>query len=230
MKTAFYLLLIILFPSQFKAISQVEPNQAYIDKHCRKIKQLPDDSFYNGFITRHGANNKTRIYLKKGSFNRDSYVFIITRDSDSRQVVLTPKDIDGYSVNGNEFIKCTSIKGSVISYFFIRLVERGRIMLYEKESTPNDYEFAYYLYPPGYKLFYITPYTGNIQDMYKEGNLLASSDHLLDIKTNGIDEKFKKGFSILVKDCPELVNKILSGFYGINDIRKIIKEYNSRFM
>jgi len=59
--------------------------------------------------------------------------------------------------------------------------------------------------------------------------LLASVDHLMEPSTQMIEEKFKKSFSELLKDCPLVVNKIQSGFYGINNIRQIIKEYNSRF-
>jgi hypothetical protein len=227
MKTAFCLLIIILCPCQFRAISQVDPNQQYIDRKVKQLKYLREFDFCDGFILKQGVQYKTKIYLKRKNISKDMYLFIIVSDTAGNQTILSPKDIDAYSVNGNEFIKYTASKDKVVSCFFIRLVEKGKITLYEKEPTPNDYEFAYYLFPRGNKLLYITPFTGNIQDMYKEGNLLASSDHLMETKTNRNDEKFKMSFSKLVSDCPELVNKILSGFYGINDIRKIIKEYNS---
>ena len=40
------------------------------------------------------------------------------------------------------------------------------------------------------------------------------------------EEQFKKVFAEYLKDCEGVHNKILSGFYGINDLEAIIREYN----
>jgi hypothetical protein len=226
MRLNFLLTGALLLVINFVALSQKEPNQDYIDKQIKKIKKPDNSDFLEGYFMKGVTQTKCKIYLKKGKISKNSFLFIITGDSDSKQLCYSAKDIDGYSVNGNKFRKCVSYKAGVVSYFFIRLVENGKITLYEKESTPNDFEFAYYLSPPGNKMYYIAPFTGNILDLYKEGQLLASSDRLLGIQTNKIDERFKAGFSKLLQDCPPVVNKILSGFYGINDIEKIIREYN----
>jgi hypothetical protein len=220
------LTLMFLFGINFTTISQKEPNQDYIDKQIKNIKKYDNSDFVEGYFIKGVIQTKCKIYLKKGKISKNSFLFIITRDSDSKQACYSAKDIDGYSVNSKEFRKCVSYKAGVASYFFIRLVENGRITLYEKEATPNDFEYAYYLSPPGNKMYYIAPFTGNILDIYKDGQILASPDHLLETQTNKVDERFKAGFSKLLKDCPPVVNKIMSGFYGIYDIEKIIREYN----
>lgn len=52
---------------------------------------------------------------------------------------------------------------------------------------------------------------------------------MLIIKSNEIDELFKKIAEIYFKDCHKVVNMVSSGFLTINDIPAVVQEYNDCF-
>ena len=77
------------------------------------------------------------------------------------------------------------------------------------------------------RIYSIEPFTENIFDEYRlEGHVANNQENLFGTKTKNLDEKFKYCFSIILKDCPNVVNLIKSGYYGINDIETIIETYN----
>lgn len=138
-------------------------------------------------------------------------------------VTYSAEDIEGYVVKGESFRQFNTKTGSI----FIRLVKSGRINLYEKAPTPNNQEFTYYLLTATNKIYSIEPLTENIFNEYRlEGHVVNNQQNLFATKTKNLDEKFKYCFSVILADCPNVVNLIKSGYYGINDIESIIEAYN----
>jgi hypothetical protein len=79
---------------------------------------------------------------------------------------------------------------------------------------------------PGNRFYAIAPFTESCSNLFQGETRSSETENIIDIKSSLIDEVFKDGFSMLLKDCPEVVNKVKSGFYGMSDVEKIIHEYN----
>ena len=200
-------------------------NQVFVNTTTAKIKSIDNNRFEEGYIIRSGDTIRCRIYLPKHKLNEDNYVYIIARLSDDKNYILTPKDISGYGLNNIAMIAHRSIVSADTSYFFIKQIEKGGITLYDRVEIPSDHEFTYYLKKTGdNSLLYFAPNKKSdvyLQERYNKNGEMVS-------KYSGPNvEQFKKVFAEYLKDCEAIHNKILSGFYGINDLETIIREYNS---
>ena len=171
-----------------------------------------------------GDTIRCRVYLVKHKLNEDNYIYIIARLSDDKNYVFTPKDISAYGVTNVTMIAHRSITSVDTSYFFIKQIEKGFVALYSRVEIPSDNEFIYYFKKPqDDRLLFLAPNKKSdtyIQERYDKNDQMVS-------KYSGPDqEQFKKVFAEYLKDCEGIHNKILSGFYGINDLETIIREYN----
>ena len=199
-------------------------NQEYINTQTAKIKNLDSNSLVAGFIIRSGDTVHCKIYLPKRKINYDEYLYIIANISGDSYYIFTPKDISGYSADGISMTAHRSIVSGDTSYFFIKLIEKGTIALYDRIEIPSDNEYLYYFKRSEDKdLMFLAP--NKQSDFYMEehgmyGTRTAS-------KYNGPDEKtFRTAFAEYLKDCESVRAKISSKFYTVNDIETIIKEYN----
>ena len=201
-------------------------NQLYINKITKNISKLDSNYFTNGLIINDTGTIKCKIFLKKNKLNADLYLYILAKFDDNKAVqVLTGKDIKGFIIQGITFLSHCSNSKTVKSYSFIKLLVKGKIILFEREGIPSNTDFTY-LFKKSYEenLSIITPFADNI--LYY--NEVTSNDgaHYFSIATNKIDEKFKVAFKAYFSDCPQVVNKILSGFYSVGHFKTIVEEYN----
>lgn len=189
-----------------------------------KIKSIDTSYFQNGYVIKTGDTIRCRIYLAKHKLYEDNYVYIIARLSDDKNYVFTPKDISAYGVNNITMIAHRSITSVDTSYFFIKQIEKGNVTLYSRVEIPSDHEFVYYFKKPDSNgLLFFAPNKKSdtyLQERYNKYGEMVSK------YTGPNVEQFKKVFAEYLKDCEGVHNKILSGFYGINDLETIIREYN----
>jgi len=121
-------------------------DQAYINAQTAKIKSPDNSSFEDGFIFRNSDTVKCRIYFPAHKFNNDFYLYVIVKLSNDSSYVYTPKDIAGYSVRNFTMIAHRSVKSVDTSFFFIRLIEKGKITLYDRGKIPSNNQYNYYFY------------------------------------------------------------------------------------
>jgi hypothetical protein len=81
----------------------------------------------------------------------------------------------------------------------------------------------YLKFPNEKKFHVINPFEKNI-NIEESDN--SKGNPMLHIKSNEIDELFKKFAEFYFKDCQKVVNMVNSGFYTINDIPAVVQEYN----
>ena len=117
-----------------------------------------------------------------------------------------------------------SIASVDTSYFFIKQIEKGNVTLYSRAEIPSDNEFTYYFKKTADKeLAFFSPYKKS--DFYMPETSSKNTEMISKYSVPN-EEQFKKVFAEYLKDCEGVHNKILSGFYGINDLEAIIREYN----
>jgi hypothetical protein len=228
----FYLLLAHSISAQNAALinyhtdcNKGDLNQVYTNTVKAKIKSLDNTYFEDGYIVRSGDTIKCKIYLPKHKINDDNYVYIIAKLSRDSNFIYSSKDINGYGVNGVVMRAHCSVVSGDTNYFFIKLIEKGRITVYNRAEIPSDKELMYYFQKAGENnLLYLAPNKKNdiyLQERDRYNDPLVS-------KYKGTDEEqFRTVFAEYLKDCETIRNKILSKFYTINDIPAIIKDYNA---
>jgi hypothetical protein len=178
----------------------------------------------NGFVVRNGDTINCTIYLPQGGINDDCYLYVRAKNKKDSNVLYTPKDIDCYFAMGVLMISHASVSGSDTSYFFMKQLVSGKVMLYQKVSIPSNTEFRYYFRKLGSNDFlFFTPYQKSVmylQESFKSGGMVSKYN-------SQNDEQFLKTFAEYLKECPGVHNKLLTGFYTTNDIESIIRDYNS---
>lgn len=186
-------------------------------------KVLKNAVFGHGYIYRNADSVPAEILVYKWKQKSRAYQYCIVKQPDDSIRVCSPKEIDGYSINNEKYIKHISDGQS----FFIQLVRSGRITLYRRGGIPFDIRFLYYLKVPGEKdLLVICPHENDV-------SLTDSKDSrdspMMIYKSSDAGEKFKTFVSIYLKDCKQILDKVNSGFYTINDIPAVVGEYNDWF-
>jgi len=240
MKTKFLFLLMLYFglglvvPAQnsaklvnyhIDAYNKRDVNQQYINTQTSKITTLESNYFEDGFIIRNFDTIRCKIYLPKSKFNDDLYLYIIVRFSGDSDYVYTPKDISGYAVRNITMRAHRSLISGDTTFFFIRLIENGRVTLYDRGRIPSSNEYTYYLNRQGDKnLLIFSP--NKESDFFMQESYAYSTSPMIS-KYRGQNEKeFSIAFSEYLKDCEGIRNKIASKFYTVKDMETIIREYN----
>jgi hypothetical protein len=199
-------------------------NQAYINSETSAIKTLNDSYFEVGYVLKGSDTLACEIYLPKHKMNDDFFLFIIARMPNDSNYVFSPKDISGYTVNGMTMRAHRSAVSGDTNYFFIKMIEKGDITLYERTAVPSDNEYMYYFEKQGTnELQYIAPYKENIAyrlETYSKNSPMLS-------KYNNVDEALlKAALSEYLKDCKTICHKLTSNFYTVDDVKTIIRDYN----
>lgn len=181
---------------------------------------LKRSRFEKGFIFHKNDSVEASILVYHRRFQKYAFQYCIVKEPNDSIVLYTPKEISGYSVNNEKFIKHAS--GG--KQFFIQHRVTGKVTLYSRDKIPSDNRFLFYLKFPNEKEFHvISPFENDI-------NLAESKDSggnpMMLIKSNEREELFKKFAEIYFKDCQKVVNMVNSGFYTINDIPAVVQEYN----
>ena len=207
-----------------KDCNKKDLNQVFVNTNTAKIKSIDTSYFENGYVIKAGDTIRCKIYLAKHKISDDNYIYIIASLSDGKNYIFTPKDIGGYGLNNITMIAHRSITSVDTSYFFIKQIEKGDVTLYSRVEIPSDNEFTYYFKKTdsnGFLFFAPNKKSDTyLQERYDKYGEMVS-------KYSGPNvEQFKKIFAEYLKDCEGVHNKILSGFYGINDLETIITEYN----
>jgi hypothetical protein len=215
-----FISLIFLFPSH------ENEDDLYIQKVTSKPEKLIKcGTFENGLIFVHGDTIKTEIlkFTKRKGMN--SFLFCVVKNKADSIQIYTSKQIDGYSVGGDNYMKHISKETS----FFIRLIKNGRAILYERAAIPSDNRYIYYLKLPNYKDYFIlAPAHDRITFISLPTQSGAAGNQILYFRNqDNLNEKFKLFIKIYMSDCEELNSLVASDYFTINDIESIIDKYNN---
>lgn len=199
-------------------------NQWYINRKLNTLVFNDTTFFSHGYVIKDGDTITTDIYVPDHKITKDFYLFIVIRLSSDSIIALTPKDIQGYCINGLNMKSHRSIAASDTNYFFIRQLETGNVTLYCREAVPSDEQFVYYFRKKeDAGLLFFDP--DKKSDYYMQEWDVRNNPSVS--RYSRPDEKqFIAVFSEYLKDCQSVRNKITEGFYTANDLERIIKEYN----
>jgi hypothetical protein len=182
-------------------------------------------------VIRSADTVRCKIYIPKHKVTDDLFLYIIARLPNDSDYVFSPKDISGYTVNGMTMRAHRSTVSGDTNYFFIKLVEKGNITLYERAGVPSDKEYLYYFERAGDSyLRFLAPYKQTdyyiTEGYYGSGGGGGSESPMLS-KYSAIDEvHIKAALSEYLKDCEAVRNKLSNNFYTIYDVETIIRDYN----
>lgn len=145
-------------------------------------------------------------YKKKESYKE--FLDLIIQDSIGDQSRLNPEDILSYYRNGQLFIVQKSENAERV---FIKVLEKGRMELYEALDA-NDYSNSIlYLKYSNQSIYYLySPENGGLFSS-QITNQPKSSSEINALVTKNIDESFKSNINKVFGDCVSLRNKIQSG-------------------
>jgi len=184
---------------------------------------LKNAKFEQGYIIRSQEEIPANILLYKRKDSGKAYSYCIVKAPNDSVLIFTPKEIDGYSVKDQRYIRHFSEGKS----FFIEIKEEGRVDLYMRGSIEYDNRVLFYLKFPSQKEYVvISPYDKNI-DLRDSKDSRNSA--MLIIRSNEIELKFKQFVEDYFNDCTDVVNMVKSGFYTISDIPTVVNIYNNCF-
>jgi hypothetical protein len=184
---------------------------------------LKRSRFEKGFIFHKNDSVEASILVYHRRFQKYAFQYCIVKEHNDSIVLYSPKEISGYSVNNEKYIK--HVSGGM--QFFIQHRVSGKVNLYSRDRIPSDNKFLFYLKFPNEKEFHvISPFENNID---LAGSKDSKGNPIMILKSNEREELFKKFAEIYFKDCQKVVNMVNSGFYTINDIPAVVQEYNDCF-
>lgn len=198
-------------------------NEKYIEKAISNIdKMLVKNKLIKGtiYFKNDSLVADLLFFTKKRDIN--PYLFCIAKLRNDSLKVFTAKEIDGYRIMDNLFIKhCVNEES-----FFIKKIKSGRIDLYEKKGLPNDHRPLFYLKLPGYEhLIVIDPGEKNISEVV----LPSNSGSVTHYSSKGIPQKFKQFIFTFLGDCETVKNLVDFEVYTIDQIPGIVETYNNCF-
>jgi hypothetical protein len=199
-------------------------NDGQIANHEMDLEQILKRShFESGYIFTRNDSIEASILVYHRRFQKYAFQYCIVKEPNDSITLYSPKEIYGYRVNNEKFIK--HVSGG--KQFFIHHRAAVNVNLYSRVKIPSDNRYLFYLKFPDEKEFHvISPFENNI-NLEESGD--SRGNPMLLIKSNEIDELFKKFAEIYFKDCQMVVNMVNSGFYTINDIPAVVQEYNDCF-
>ncbi|NOQ23891.1 MAG: hypothetical protein GQ564_00885 [Bacteroidales bacterium] len=204
-------------------------NDKYIEKQIANIdKLLSKGKFANGIIYTKKDTVEMRLLTFKRKVKMNCHLFCIGKSEKDSIKILKANEILGYKVLGEEYISHKSKEG----VFFIKKLETGKVVLYEKPAIPSDTRLLYYLkFPNYYNYVIINPTKNNITEYNMPNTRPSSSSDIIEthIKSNGINDAFKIFVKNYLGDCEKATNMVRAGFYTIQDIPDVIRTYNSCF-
>lgn len=184
---------------------------------------LKNAKFEEGYIIRSQEEIPANILIYKRKDSGKAYYYCIVKAPNDSLIIFTPKEIDGYSVKNQRYIRHFSEGKS----FFIEIKEEGRVDLYMRGSIEYDNRVLFYLKFPSQKEYVvISPYDKNI-DLRDSKDSRNSA--MMIIRSNEIELKFKQFVEDYFNDCTDVVNMVKSGFYTISDIPTVVNIYNNCF-
>ena len=207
--------------------AKLNPNKAYINRKLKTINKLDHKKFESGYFVKNGDTTRTNIYVHKTN-SSDIHLYIITMDKQGLKKVYQANEIDYYRVANTSFKSYFYETKKIETHFFLKLIETGKVLLYECNRIPSQNDFCYYIQKSNEKFFYIvSPFS----DSFELRSLSAPApnddyDKLL-FKSNDDSEEFKKAIVNLLPDCTSIRNKVHSEFYSKSDLPSIIREYNA---
>ena len=230
-----FLLIILFILSIILHIAAANSNDL-INKQIEKNLNAPtyknNDCFTQGSIFMNGDTLRCEVFCKNkksNGFDKSMYTFVIVRFSDDSIVALNADKINGFCVNNNYFKSHTCEISREIRSFFIRLVEDGKVHLFERDGYILDKSRLYYLhFGQTNHYIVINPESENLlKESDMGGQIVNSITGRINVHTQRINDSFKIYFSNMFKDCVTVRNKILSDFYNRNNLETIVKEYNA---
>ena len=148
------------------------------------------------------------------------YLFCVARNKNSSMTIYRPSDIVGYRINDIDYISHSNESES----FFLKQTHVGKVNLYEKQPTPSDQQFLFYLkfdYKSGF--YIINPFKENVTQYDLSGK---SRKVKTCFTTSGIPQKFLAFVRSYLGDCERVVNMVNSEFFSIYNLPDIIGVYN----
>lgn len=208
------------------SISKLDTNQYFINEQISKIKKIDLDKFYNATIIKNCDSIKCRIYQKNNKLANTMYAYILVQFDTCKNIfVYTSNEIDEYIVNKNHFFSHNTLFENTVRYSFIRLIEKGKITLYDKKSLTSKKDFVYLFKKIDEDKFSIlSPFATNIKAF--EIQTVNNNLKCFVVSTNKLEQKFKLACKTYFSDCPLITNKIMAEFYTIYDFKTIVSEYN----
>jgi hypothetical protein len=221
----FNFLLIFLFTFHQNPGSE---NDRYIAKELTNLNQLMlKGKFEDGWVIIKGDTIKTRILRFVAAKTRNSYLFCVTKNRTDSFEVYTAKQINGYII-GDDTFKTHISNGET---FFIRMVKKGKAILFERGRIPGDDRFLYYIQLPNYQTYFvICPDEQSVKLIPIFGSV-GSPTIRIDYyyKSDENNQKFKLFVNKFLGDCSTLKNLVQSDFYTMNDLPSVIETYNNCF-
>jgi len=204
-------------------------NDRFIRKQIENIdKLISKGKFVSGLIYTQSDTLETQLLYFKKKAKVNYHLFCIKKNDNDSIEVIKANEILGYKILEEEYFSHKSQEG----VFFIKKLEEGKVILYEKHSIPSDTRFLFYLkFPESDDFVIINPHEKNITE-YNMPNTSPSSSSDINItcfKSNGINDTFKLFVANYLGDCLKVTNMVNSGFYTIQDISSIIRTYNGCF-
>jgi hypothetical protein len=160
----------------------------------------------------------------------NAYLFCVIKDAYDSIRIIKAENILEYRI-GETVYKKAKVENE---HFFIKQILTGELTLYERESIPSDYKFAYYLKKknqqgyleicPNESYFKII---GERNSSYNRDS--NNNNELIFVSDNSI-EKFKLFINDYFRACEKVRNMVNAEIYSINDIPAIVRAYNELFI
>ena len=210
-------------------ISHAKANET--EKYIQKqINKLSDGAIKGEFVKGRIITDRDTLHLEilqfKGKKKLNNYLFCVARLKNDSIIVYRAENILEYKA-GDKDIYVKHVSGN--EHFFLHQEIEGKAKLYKRIPFPGDQRLLYYIKMRGLSDYLVLdPAANNIENYTAAHEQPFRSDELSRsyITTNGIPEKFKLFVSTYFSDCKDVVNRVDSGFYTINDIPAIINLYN----
>lgn len=215
------ILLFILFLSGMLLLGNAYSPDFKMNQEIDIEKVLKNAKFQKGIIYQKNDSIESDILIFKGKSRKYSYQYCVVKNPNDSIVIYSPKEIDGYKVSNEKYVKHFSDGES----FFILLKISGKVDLYFRDAIPYDLRFLYYLKLPNQKeLLVLSP-----KDI--GASIVDSKDSraepMMIYKTSQAEDKFKQFVEFYFSDCQEVILMVKSGFLTLNDIPGVVQEYNN---
>jgi len=221
--------LFIIFTSIIITITVAngQGNQKYIEKEIANLEKLiKKGKFLDGYIYTANDSLKTKLLTFRGKRKKNYHIFCVSKNSNDSIIIYKASDILGYKIEETNFVSHYSNGCNI----FLRQLKAGAVDLYEKTSIPSDRRFLYYLrFSNDLNYLILNPEENNVteQKIPDSSKSESSGATRTYYKSNGLTQKFKMFVAIYFKLCPDVVNRVDSGFYTINDMSSIVEMYNN---
>lgn len=199
---------------------------AFVQNYINRYKGLIPSklTFERGYIINKKDSINCFIFTSiDNSQNKTMNTFILTI-IDNTFKVYTSKDIVTFGFSNKKFVRLALNE----QYIFVEEITTGKINLYQSYETPEDPDFTFYIRLKNLSNIYLfKPFKETFTREGQVGSAIMDYQSQT-INTFSLKQDIIKFLLSLPETDDNFRNKIKSGFWGLNDIEKIVKEYNTK--